>query len=132
MGLFNIFKKKDETYHEFKVEKLYNNKKLYSWEDIFKETGLFETIKNLNEGNSKYHYRNIRANEKTINKLDDMLLKNLIETKNKFSKVYTKEYLRKKHSMDSLCFAPSIDETIKDDIIILLLPNNKDFTNGIK
>lgn len=129
MNLFNIFKKKDKTYKEFNVKKLYNNNKLYSWEDIFKETNILETIKNLNTSNSKYHYNNIRANEKTINKLDDMLLNNLIETKNEYSKVYTKEYLRKKHSMDSLCFAPSIDETIGDNIIKLLLPNNKDFIN---
>lgn len=132
MGLFNIFKKKDKTYQEFEIEKLYNNKKLYSWEDVFKETGIFEIIKSLNKNDSKYHFRNIRANEKTINKLDDMLLKNLIETKNKFSKVYAKEYLKKKHSMDTLCFAPSIDESIKDDIIKLLLPNDKDFTEGVK
>ena len=127
MNLFNIFKKKDKTYKEFNIKKLYTNNKLYSWEDVFKKTGIFETIKNLNIDDSKYHYNNIRANEKTVNKLDDMLLKNLIETKNKYSEVYTKEYLRKKHSMDSLCFAPSIDETISDNIIKLLLPNNKDF-----
>ena len=59
MNLFNIFKKKDKTYKEFNIKKLYTNNKLYSWEDVFKETGIFKTIKNLNMGDSKYHYNNI-------------------------------------------------------------------------
>lgn len=131
--MFNIFKRKKDDIHSYNLTTLYNDKKVLCWEDLYKAIGIMDAVKEINDKETgRYHYKNIRANEKTINKLDEFLLDNLVNTKNRFSKMYKEKYLRSKHAMDSLCWAPFSDNNIQDDVIVMLLPNNKNFTTQIE
>lgn len=127
--MFKLFKNKKDTFRSYTLDNLFNDKKILSWEDVYIKTGILDHVKEINDKETgKYHYKNVRANENTINKIDDFLLDNLLHTKNKYSRMYKEHYLKSKHAMDSLCWAPFSDEKIKDNVIVMLLPDNKDFT----
>lgn len=133
MKLFDLFKKKNKDIISYDLNTIFSNKKVFGWGDVYEAIGMMDAVKTINEKETgKYHYKNVRANENTIRKIEDLTLNNLTKTKNKFSKMYKPEYLKRKHAMDSLCWAPFSDKTIKDDIIVMLLPEHKDFTKGFE
>lgn len=119
--MFSFFKKSRISYKI--TAEILANKKLLCYGDLFHKLNIF--------GNEvkKYHYKNIRCNKKTLDKIENFLRYNLLHTKNKYSKIYTEKKLASMFSFDCLIYAPFIDDSIKDDIIIKLLDNDKDFTN---
>lgn len=108
-------------------DELIKNKNLLCYEDFYKETGIMNIVKDISNREGKYHYQNIQANELTIKKIDDILRNNLINTKNKFSKMYKEKYLETVSAMDRLMWSPKIVNQIDENIIKIILPNNKDF-----
>lgn len=130
-GLEKLFKRKTDRF-VYKLGNLLDNpdKTLVCYSDLYKKLGLFSKLEELKVSNneSKYHYKNVRANEKTITKIGLALKDNLINTKNKWSRIYKKTKLGSMAAWDSLMFAPFSDEKIKDDTIVILAPTDKDYT----
>lgn len=125
MNIFKLFKRKP-TYKDFIIDDTVLNKKAVSYGDIFVKAGLHEYILN-NYPDSKYHYKNIRANSSTVSLLDTTLETNLIKTKNKYSKFYKEKALKYMAAFDRLMYAPFVDETVPDNTLRMLLPNHKEF-----
>ena len=61
-----------------------------------------------------------------------MLEKHLCKTKNKYSRMYREKALLNMSAFDRLMYAPKEDIAIKDNIIRVLLPNHKEYTQPIK
>ena len=124
----NLFSKKTLS---FKItNEVMKNKRILFYEDLFKVLGMTAAIEELraeNE-NKKYHYKNIRANNCTIQNLNGFLTNNLVYTKNKWSKMYKEQKLHSIASFNHLMWSPFTDNTIADDEIVVLKPNHKDFT----
>lgn len=130
-GLEKLFKRKKD-YFVYELENLLDkpDKTLVCYADLYKKLGIFLKLEELKvvSHESKYHYKNVRANEKTITKIEAALKNNLIKTKNKWSKVYKETKLTSMAAWDSLMFAPFCDNKIKDDVIVVLDPTNKEYT----
>lgn len=124
----NLFSKKTLS---FKItDEVMKNKRILFYEDLFKVLGMTAAIEELraeNE-NKKYDYKNIRANNCTIQKINAFLTNNLVYTKNKWSKMYKEQKLHVIASFNQLMWSPFTDNTIADDEIVVLKPNHKNFT----
>ena len=131
MNIFNWFKR-NPTYKDFTImPDVLKNKKIICYGNLFLSLGMEDLVKKLCI-NGKYHYVNIRANKTTIDTLDKMLEEHLCKTKNKYSKMYKEKALLNMSAFDRLMYAPKEDTTIKDNIIRVLLPNHKEYTQPIK
>lgn len=124
----NLFSKKTLS---FKItDEVMKNKRILFYEDLFKVLGMTAAIEELraeNE-NKKYNYKNIRANNCTIQKINAFLTNNLVYTKNKWSKMYKEQKLHVIASFNQLMWSPFTDNTIADDEIVVLKPKHKNFT----
>lgn len=130
MNIFNLFKLK-KTYEDFIIDSNVLNKKPTCYGELFKMLGIEELIQSLCT-HGKYHYKNIRANDFTIEFLDNVLTENLIKTKNKYSRAYKKEALRTMASWDNLMYAPKIDNKVTTNVIRVLLPTNKEYEQAME
>lgn len=119
VSLKNLFKK---TYIDIDISSLYQNKNIYVYSDLYTFYHMYSYLAEKN-----YHYTNIRANKQTVGLIESKLDENLFKTKNKYTKLYTSKYLQGMASMDKLIFAPYIDNTIKNNVIRILFPNNKSY-----
>lgn len=124
----NLFSKKTVS---FKItDEVMKNKRILFYEDLFKVLGITTVLEELraeNE-NKKYDYKNVRANNCTIQKINAFLTNNLVYTKNKWSKMYKEQKLHVIASFNQLMWSPFTDNTIADDEIIVLKPKHKNFT----
>lgn len=116
-SLKNLFKK---TYIDIDISSLYQNKNICVYSDLYTFYHMYSYL-----AEKKYHYTNIRANKQTVELIESKLDENLFKTKNKYNKLYTFKYLQQMAGMDKLVFAPYIDNTIKNNTIRILFPNNK-------
>lgn len=129
MNLLKIFKKKN-TFKEIKIKDIiFNNTKLCTFNDLFCALGADSEIKKLKaiSKTDTYHIDNLRMNQKTFDKIDNMLLTNLLSKKNKYARTYKEKYLRTQHGFDSLIFAPRIDNSIQDNVLYIIKPGNSEF-----
>lgn len=115
--LKNLFK---NTYIDLDVSSIYTDNKVYLYQDIYTKINFFKCI-----AKGPYHYKNVRANEQTIKLLNEKLEHNLFKTKNKYKRNYTDKYLQKIYGMDILVYAPYTDNSIPNNKIRIILPNNK-------
>lgn len=117
---------KDTKYIDLDFLSLHLNKKMLCYGDFYKECGVADVLKSLtNESKSfKYHYANIQANTETLEKIEKILLDNLLHTKNKYSRAFKEQYLKTMAAMDNLCYSPKSNDNLEDDVIMVLLPNN--------
>ena len=124
MKFLNILKK--EVCFEI-PEDLYKNKNILSFVDIYDLLGIENCINGIiaKAKESKLDYSNIRANEKTIQKLYDLVKKNILEDKKK--KFFTKKVKETACAMDFLMYSPYTDNTVEDDSIVILKPNHKKY-----
>lgn len=124
----NLFKKK-YVYFNIDSNVFTSDKIPVCYNDFYVKTGVSIKIDEIRTKNinGKYHYKNIRANKKTIEKIENSLRSNLINTKNKWSKVYKKDKLSSMASWDFLMFAPFVDDSVPDDKIMVLEPAHKEF-----
>ena len=124
MEFLNILKK--EVCFEI-PEDLYKNKNILSFVDIYDLLGIENCINGIiaKKKESKLDYSNIRANEKTIQKLYDLVKKNILEDKKK--KFFTKKVKETACAMDFLMYSPYTDDTVKDNSIVILKPNHKKY-----
>lgn len=130
MNIFNLFKRK-KNYKDFVITPEILKKKPVCYGALFKALELDKAIEALCL-DGKYHYANIRANSKTIHLLDNATEQNLSKTKNKYSKIYKEHALKTMAAYDRLMFSPKADETIKDNVIRVLLPEHKEYKSAIK
>lgn len=124
------FFKKNNTLKEIKIKDIvFNNTKLCTFNDLFCALGADLEIKKLKEISKAdtYHMDNLRMNQKTFDKIDNLLLTNLLSKKNKYARTYREKYLRTQHSFDSLIFAPRIDNSIQDDVLCIIKPGNSKY-----
>jgi len=130
--LKKLFMKKEKIYTL--SNNIFDNKNILCYEDLYKATNIMEDIKIMLKQNkfNKYHYQNIQANSNTIMKCNKLIHFNLIKTKNKYSRNYTEHYLKNMAAMDSLLWAPKTNNKLKDNCILVLLPNHKNFINVTK
>lgn len=124
MEFLNILKK--EVYFEI-PENLYKDKNILSFVDIYDSLGIENCINSIiaKTKESKLEYSNIRANEKTIQKLYDLVKENVLKSKKK--KFFTKKVKETACAMDFVMYSPYTDNTIEDDTIIILKPNHKKY-----
>lgn len=124
MEFLNILKK--EVCFEI-PEDLYKNKNILSFVDIYDSLGIENCINCIiaKTKESKLDYSNIRANEKTIQKLYDLVKENVLKSKNK--KFFTKKVKETACAMDFLMYSPYTDDTVEDDSIVILKPNHKKY-----
>lgn len=130
----NIFKwfKRNPTYRDFNITTdILKNKKIICYGNLFLTLGMEDLVKNLCI-RGKYHYANIRANKNTIKSLDKVLEKNLCKTKNKYSKAYKEQALINMAAFDRLMYGPKEDNSLADNIIRVLLPNHKKYTQPLE
>ena len=124
MEFLNILKK--EVCFEI-PEDLYKNKNILSFVDIYDSLGIENCINSIiaKTKESKLEYSNIRANEKTIQKLYDLVKENVLKSKKK--NFLTEKVKETACAMDFLMYSPYTDSSIKDNTIIILKPNNKNY-----
>lgn len=133
MKIFNwlksLFKRDEKLYTITKI--IFDDKKIICYYDLYTKMGIIVDIKEMIKQNKfrKYHYQNIQANYKTIRKLDELILFNLINRKNKYTRMYNKQCLANMAAMDGLQWSPKVNNSLKDDTIRVILPNNKEFIN---
>ncbi len=130
MRFLDLFKLK-KHYKDFIISTEVLNKKPICYGDVFKILKLDKEVEKLCL-DGKYHYKNIRANSNTIKLLDTKIEYNLLKTKNMYSKIYKEKALKTMAAYDRLMFAPKEDNTIKDNIIRILLPTHKNYTEAIE
>ena len=123
-------KNKDLVEFDIDFNKFKDNKDIVCYDELYKALEIMKTVDKIRSENNlgKYHYKNIRTNKKTCEKIEELLKYNLLNTKNKFKKRYKEKYLLSMFSMDCLMWSPFIQDDIKDDKIVIILPENKDFT----
>lgn len=124
MEFLNILKKEVC----FKIpENLYKDKNILSFVDIYDSLGIENCINSIiaKTKESKLEYSNIRANEKTIQKLYDLVKENVLKSKKK--KFFTKKVKETTCAMDFVMYSPYTDNTIEDDTIVILKPNHKKY-----
>ena len=131
MSLNNFIKrlfKKDSVYIHL-PESIFKDKKILSYEDFYKKSGVLEYTEKMRKENkyNTYHVDNVRANNKTQQRILAFITDNVVNTKNKYSKIYTEKKLRTNISFESLIFSPSTDESVKDNYIKILKPFNKQY-----
>lgn len=131
MSLNNFIKrlfKKDSVYIHL-PESIFKDKKILSYEDFYKKSGILEYTEKMRKENkyNTYHVDNVRANNETQQKILAFITNNLITTKNKYSKMYTEKKLRVNISFEALIFGPSTDESVKNNYIKILKPFNKQY-----
>lgn len=130
LNFFKKFMKKDINLYTVQ-NTIYKDKKILCYSDLYTKVGIMNDIESMIKENKfkKYHYSNIQASYKTIIKLDSLIRNNLKTTKNKWSRIYTTNILETMAAMDTLQWAPKINEELKEDEILVILPNNKKFIN---
>ena len=127
--LLDVFKRK-LTYQDFVITSDILKNKPVCYGELFKALQMEKAIQALCI-KGKYHYMNVRANSSTINMLNNALTHNLCKTKNKYKRAYKEKALIQMSAFDNLMYAPKTDERISDNIIRLLLPNNKEYTEAL-
>lgn len=120
--------KKDSVYIHL-PESIFKDRKILSYEDFYKKSGVLEYTEKMRKENkyNTYHVDNVRANNKTQQRILTFITDNVVNTKNKYSKIYTEKKLRVNISFESLVFSPSTDESVKDNYIKILKPFNKQY-----
>lgn len=136
MNIFNLLKSyfsKNEKIYKLSKE-IFDDKKIICYYELYEKLGIMKNIEEMIQQNEfkKYHYKNIQANYKTIVKLDEFIRFNLVNRKNKYTRKYTKQCLANMAAMDGLQWAPKINNDLQDNIIRVILPNNKEFVNVTK
>lgn len=131
MNWLKLFKK-EKTYVDIDVLpvfKKFKKTELLCYGDLYDKSGIVEFINKIGKEDKlgKYHYKNIRASRKTIEYVENIMGDNIINTKNRFSKFYKKDYLKTRIAWDNFNFAPFTDNTIVYGKIRIILPKNKDF-----
>ena len=58
-----------------------------------------------------------------------MIRFNFVNSKNKYTRMYNKQYLASMAAMDGLQWSPKVNNSLEDDVIRVILPNNKEFVN---
>lgn len=133
MKMFNwlklLFKKDEKLYAITKT--ILDDKKIICYYDLYTKMGIIVDIKEMIKQNKfrKYHYQNIQANYKTIRKLDELICFNLVNRRNKYTRIYNKQCLANMAAMDGLQWSPKVNNSLEDDTIRVILPNNKEFIN---
>lgn len=133
MKMFNwlklLFKRNEKLYIITKT--ILNDKKIICYYDLYTKIGIIIDIEEMIKQNKfrKYHYQNIQANYKTIRKLDELIRFNLVNRRNKYTRIYNKQCLANMAAMDGLQWSPKVNNSLKDDTIRVILPNNKEFIN---
>ena len=133
MKIFNwlkpLFKKDEKLYTITKA--ILDDKKIICYHDLYTKIGIMIDIEEMIKQNKfrKYHYQNIQANYKTIRKLDELIRFNLVNSKNKYTRMYNKQHLANMAAMDGLQWSPKVNNSLEDDVIRVILPNNKEFVN---
>ena len=127
--LKNLFKKDENFYKVTKT--IFDDKKIICYHDLYTKIGIMKDIEIMITKNKfkKYHYQNIQANYNTIRKLDELIRFNLVNRKNKYTRMYNKQHLANMAAMDGLQWSPKTNNDLQDDIIRVILPNNKEFIN---
>ena len=125
----SLFKKDEKLYTITKA--ILDDKKIICYYDLYTKIGIAVDIEEMIKQNEfrKYHYQNIQANYKTIRKLDELIRFNLVNSKNKYTRMYNKQYLASMAAMDGLQWSPKVNNSLEDDVIRVILPNNKEFVN---
>lgn len=128
----NFFnKRKIENYRIYTInyDNMKNDKTILTFQDFYIKTGVMLSIEKIVETSQyhKYHYKNLRANKNTCLKIRELLKHNLLNTKNKYKRMYKEKYLLNMLAVDDLYWGPYVDDSINDDKIIVLLPTHKDF-----
>ncbi len=131
MLLNNFIKRlfKKDSIHIYLPESIFKDRKILSYEDFYKKSGVLEYTEKMRKENkyNTYHVDNVRANNKTQQRILAFITDNVVNTKNKYSKIYTEKKLRTNISFESLIFSPSTDESVKDNYIKILKPFNKQY-----
>jgi len=138
--MFNFVKKifnktkSDSVIIKIDYSLLEKQKDILNYEDVYKKIGIWNYIIQMAEENEfkKFHYKNIQANTKTYEKLQEILKDNLLHTKNRFSRMYKEKYLLNSHALDSLQWSPYTNNKLNDDEIKIILPNNPEFVKVTK
>ena len=132
MNFFKKFFVKKDTFKEIKIKNtVFNSNKICTFNDLFCALGADIEIKKLRaiSKTDTYNIANLRVNQKTFDKIDSFILNNLLSKKNKYAKMYKEKYLRTQHSFDSLAFAPTIDDSVKDNVLYIIKPGNPKYKN---
>jgi hypothetical protein len=110
-----------------------NEPSIYFW-DLYQKAGINTYIEQMTKLNEfgKYHYSNIQANYDTCIKLDKFVTNNLVNTKNRYSRMYTEKVLKNMAAMDSLQWSPKMQDDLPDDVIRIILPGNKKYVEVTK
>ena len=98
-----------------------HDKKILCYGDLYNKLNVF------NSEVKKYHYKNIRCNVYTLKKIENLLKNNLLNTKNKYSRMYKEPKLLSILAFDNLMYAPFVDESVPNDCIIKLLDGHKKY-----
>lgn len=124
------FMKKDYKIYRL-TDIILEDKKIICYYDLYTKMGIMVDIEEMIKQNKfkKYHYQNIQANYKTIRKLDELIHFNLVNRKNKYARIYNKQCLANMAAMDGLQWSPKVNNSLEDDTIRVILPNNKEFIN---
>lgn len=134
--MFNWFKKKSNK-NQIIInidENIFKDKKILCFCDLYQKLGINDYITQMTRANQfgKWHYKNIQANYETCQKLDKLIRNNLVETKNRYSKLYAKKILETMAAMDSLQCSPKISDDLIDDTIRIILPGDNNYTDVTK
>lgn len=115
-------------------DSIFKDKKIISFWDLYQKAGINRYIEQMTKLNEfgKYHYSNIQANYDTCIKLDKFVTNNLVNTKNRYSRMYTEKVLKNMAAMDSLQWSPKMQDDLPDDVIRIILPGNKKYVEVTK
>lgn len=131
MKLLDLLFKRDKTKKIINIpEEIYKNKKIYSHEDFYKELGLLTYFEEMRKQSKfdRFHIYNVRANYDTCMRIYNFIQDNLLHTKNKYSKMYKEKPLKMIAAQDFLIWSPKTTDTLKDNIIQVILPGDKEYT----
>lgn len=115
---------------EIKIpDSFFESKTVINYDDFYNSCELMPVIKQLNEASeaNTFNIENIRCNEATNNRIYDLLKANIKKSKDKRVKIYTDRYRQQILAMDMLNWGPANDETVADNTIRVILPNNPTF-----
>ena len=106
-------------------------KKILCYADLYTSLGIIKAIQDTYKGDKKYHYANLRASKHTIKKIEEVFKHNILNTNNKFKRLYKEDKLISMHLFDCMLWSPYEDCTCADNTIVLLLPNHPEFKESI-
>lgn len=125
--LLNLFKK-TQVYINI-TDEVFDNKKIYCFEEFYEALGLTPYIQKMQEANNNIQYdvRNIQCNSQTHYIICQFLKYNLLKTKNKYKRMYSDKALNSSLAFDSLAYSPKINENVTTNQIRVILPGNKEY-----